>query len=207
MRKARRELQPAGARSLEAMEAELTRIGGLCLDELRVLWRALTQLNAPKALSRDLMARLIAYRIQEQALGKLSRETGRLLDRLARGEAKPARHLKVGTVMVREHQGRLHEVMVVPGGFSWPPSPWQRMRCRAGLFEMVSRSRYRQDCCWPLSALSHFASLVRCRRQSRQSLVTGALLSLTHCGHGENRHSITSLTSVRSVAGTWRPST
>ena len=29
------------------------------------------------------------------------------------------RHLKVGTVIVREHQATLHEVMVVPGGFSW----------------------------------------------------------------------------------------
>jgi hypothetical protein len=102
-----------------AMEAELARIGGLCLDELRALWRAMTQQNAPKALTRDLVARLIAYRIQEQALGKLSRETGKLLDRLAQGEAEPVRHLKVGTVMVREHQGTLHEVMVVPGGFSW----------------------------------------------------------------------------------------
>ena len=29
------------------------------------------------------------------------------------------RHLKVGTVMVREHLGEMHQVMVVPGGFSW----------------------------------------------------------------------------------------
>jgi hypothetical protein len=43
----------------------------------------------------------------------------KLLDRLARGGAEPVRHLKVGTVMVREHQGMLHEVMVVPGGFCW----------------------------------------------------------------------------------------
>ena len=43
----------------------------------------------------------------------------KLLDRLAQGGAEPLRHLKVGTVMVREHQGTLHEVMVVPGGFSW----------------------------------------------------------------------------------------
>jgi Protein of unknown function (DUF2924) len=48
-----------------------------------------------------------------------SSETGKLLDRLARGEAEPVRHLKVGTVMMREHQGVLHEVMVVPDGFSW----------------------------------------------------------------------------------------
>jgi Protein of unknown function (DUF2924) len=119
MRNARRELQPAGALPVAAVEAELSRIGGLCLDELRQLWRAMTQHNAPKALSRDLIARMLAYRIQEQALGKLSHETRRLLDRLARGEGEPIRHLKVGTVMVREHQGILHEVMVVPGGFSW----------------------------------------------------------------------------------------
>src|SRR3984893_9583736 len=33
--------------------------------------------------------------------------------------SEPVRHLKVGTVMVREHRGTLHEVMVVPGGFHW----------------------------------------------------------------------------------------
>ena len=43
----------------------------------------------------------------------------KLLERLAKGGPEPVRHLKVGTVMVREHQGMLHEVMVVPGGFSW----------------------------------------------------------------------------------------
>jgi hypothetical protein len=115
MRKARR--QPALPAA--AIEAELTRIGALSLDELRQLWRIMTRQNAPKALSRDLLARMIAYRVQEQALGKLSRETRKLLARLARGEAEPVRHLKVGTVMVREHNGELHEVMVVPGGFSW----------------------------------------------------------------------------------------
>jgi hypothetical protein len=41
------------------------------------------------------------------------------LDGLAKGGAEPVRHLKVGTVMVREHQGEMHEVMVVPGDFSW----------------------------------------------------------------------------------------
>ena len=49
-------------------------------------------------------------RVQEQRLGKLGRETRKLLDRLARGGAEPVRHLKVGTVVVREHQGTLHEV-------------------------------------------------------------------------------------------------
>jgi hypothetical protein len=111
--------QPVETPAVAPLEAELDRIRALGLDEVRALWRQMTQQNAPKALSRDLMARMIAYRIQEQTLGKLSHETRRLLDRLARGEGEPIRHLKVGTVMVREHQGILHEVMVVPGGFSW----------------------------------------------------------------------------------------
>jgi Protein of unknown function (DUF2924) len=111
--------QPVKTPAAAPLEAELDRICALSLDELRALWRAMTQQNPPRALSRDLLARMLAYRIQEQALGKLSLETRRLLDRLARGEAEPVRHLKVGTVMVREHQGVLHEVMVVPGGFCW----------------------------------------------------------------------------------------
>ena len=73
-----------------------------------------------------MLARVIAYRVQEQRLGKLSREMRKLLDRLVRGGAEPPRHLKVGTVMVREHQGTLHEVMVYRAA-----SPGKRRRIRA----------------------------------------------------------------------------
>jgi hypothetical protein len=112
-------VQPVATPAAQTLEAELDRIAALGLDEVRALWREMTQQNAPKALSRDLLARMIAYRVQEQRLGKLDRETRKLLDRLAKGGGEAVRHLKVGTVMVREHQGTLHEVMVVPGGFSW----------------------------------------------------------------------------------------
>lgn len=103
----------------EALEVELGGIAGLNLVELRTLWLKMTGQGAPKALSRDLLARMIAHRIQEQRLGKLGREMRERLDGLAKGGAEPVRHLKVGTVMVREHQGVMHEVMVVPGGFCW----------------------------------------------------------------------------------------
>ena len=42
-----------------------------------------------KGLTKDIIARMIAYRIQEEAFGGLDRETVKLLDRLARGE-KPS---------------------------------------------------------------------------------------------------------------------
>jgi hypothetical protein len=111
--------RPTGTLSADSIEAELDRIRALSLDELRPCWRGMTERNAPKILSRDLLARMIAYRIQEKAFGGISREVRKLLDRLAKGDAEPVRHLKIGTVMVREHQGTLHQVIVVPGGFSW----------------------------------------------------------------------------------------
>jgi hypothetical protein len=33
--------------------------------------------------------------------------------------AEPSRQVKVGAVIVREHKGVVHEVLVVPGGFRW----------------------------------------------------------------------------------------
>jgi hypothetical protein len=75
----------------------------------------------PKGLTKDIIARMIAYRIQEEAFGGLDKDSVRLLDRLARGE-KPSelnRRLKAGTVLVREYLGERHIVTVVPDGFLW----------------------------------------------------------------------------------------
>jgi len=109
----------AKAPAAETLEAELDCIAALDLGELRALWLKIAGQAAPRALSRDLIARMIAHRVQEQRLGKLGREMRQRLDGLAWGGAEPVRHLKVGTVTVREHQGEMYEVMVVPGGFSW----------------------------------------------------------------------------------------
>ena len=104
MRKTR--IWPTEVPSADDLEAELSNIRALSLDELRAYWRKMTERNAPKIVSRDLLARMIAHRIQEQALGGLSRETRKLLDRLAKGDGEPVRHLKIGTALVREHQAR-----------------------------------------------------------------------------------------------------
>src|SRR5712691_4715367 len=76
----------------------------------------------PAGLTKDIFARMIAYRIQEEGFGGLDRETIKLLDRLARGEKAGTelnRRLKAGTVLVREYQGERHTVTVVPDGFVW----------------------------------------------------------------------------------------
>jgi Protein of unknown function (DUF2924) len=103
----------------ETLEVELDRIAAFGLNELRAFWLKMTGQGAPRLLSGALLARMIAHRIRERRLGKFTREMRQRLDGLARGGGEPVRHLKVGTVMVREHQGVTHEVIVVPGGFSW----------------------------------------------------------------------------------------
>lgn len=106
----------------DAIEAEIDRIRSLGLDALRSRWRATFGAVPPKGLTKDLIARMLAYRIQEEAYGGLDRATVKLLDGLARG-GKAAkefnRRLKPGTVLVREYRGERHTVTVVAGGFVW----------------------------------------------------------------------------------------
>ena len=100
-----------------AIEAEIERIRSLGADEL---WRMTFGSMPPRALTKDLIARMITYRLQEEAFGGLDRATIKLLDRLARGEKHELnRRLKAGTVLVREYRGERHTVTVVPNGFVW----------------------------------------------------------------------------------------
>ena len=73
----------------------------------------------PADLSKDLLGRMIAYRLQERAFGGLDRESLRFLDGLARHGGSPRRRLKPGTVLVRDYQGQRHTVTVVTDGFDW----------------------------------------------------------------------------------------
>jgi hypothetical protein len=110
--------QPASAPA-EPLDAVLARIAEMNIEQLRGCWRETFASDPPAAFSKDLLARAICYRLQEQAFGGLSASTGRQLRSLAKPDAEPPRRIKVGSVLVREHQGLVHEVLVVPGGFCW----------------------------------------------------------------------------------------
>ena len=102
-----------------AIEAEIAHLRLLALDALRRHWRVLFGRNPPAALSKDLLGRMIAYRLQERAFGGLDRESLRFLDGLARHGGSPRRRLKPGTVLVRDYQGQRQTVTVVSDGFDW----------------------------------------------------------------------------------------
>ena len=91
-----------------AIEAEIAHLRSLAPDALRRHWRVIFGRTPPAALSKDLLGRMIAYRLQEQAFGGLDRESLRFLDGLARHGSPPRRRLKPGTVLVRDYQGQRH---------------------------------------------------------------------------------------------------
>jgi hypothetical protein len=98
---------------------ELAALAAMSIDDLRVRWRKQTGKRAPEGFSKDLIARVLAFRLQEQMLGGLDPHDRRALSMAARPQAGAIAHLKVGSMIVREYQGVLHEVMVVPGGLCW----------------------------------------------------------------------------------------
>ena len=103
----------------------LSRLPKLDIHELREEWRFLYKANASPHLSRELLIRAVAYRMQEVALGGLRPEPQRQLRQIAEelkhtGEgAKRFRpQLKPGPRLMREWQGRTYEVVVLDDCFS-----------------------------------------------------------------------------------------
>ena len=132
----------------ERIEAELARLAVLDVTGLRQRWRRMVGRPAPDHLSRLLLHRLLAYRIQATAFGDLDRETARQLDRLGRGEidardgtpggagvdAIPLPSLttsRPGTVLVREWQGELQQVTVLERGFAWKGATYDSLSSAA----------------------------------------------------------------------------
>jgi hypothetical protein len=104
----------------------LVRLSEVTIFELRGEWRRLHRTPPPMRLSRDLLTRGIAYKLQERAYGSLSTATARKLEQagaypLSRGAVKPAPpiSLKPGTRLVREWRGVTHMVLIHSDGIEW----------------------------------------------------------------------------------------
>jgi hypothetical protein len=76
-------------RDAAAIAAEIEHIRSLRLDALRRRWRLVFGRMPAAGLSKDLLGRMIAARLQERAFGGLDRASLRFLESLARQE-RPA---------------------------------------------------------------------------------------------------------------------
>ena len=108
------------------LDSRIAAIAAMNIDQLRALWRAEHRCDPPAGLTKDLLARALTYGLQERAFGGLSASTARVLRSLGKPGPERQRHIKVGSLLIREHEGKRHEVVVIPGGFLWEGRTYER---------------------------------------------------------------------------------
>ena len=116
----------AGSRAETDIEGRIIALEALTTADLQIEWRRFYRTMPPTWLSRDLLIRGVAHRVQEQAHGGLSLSTKRRLrslsddaDQRGGAAAAPAIALKPGTKLVREWHGHAHTVSVLDDGFEY----------------------------------------------------------------------------------------
>lgn len=98
--------------------------------QLLSLWRRLHRRQPPEALRGELLARVLAHELQTVRHGGLSAAVRLRLKQVVADASRPAgdgdndgtspsRSLRLGTRMMREWQGALHEIEVVRDGYLW----------------------------------------------------------------------------------------
>ena len=104
---------------------EIIALETLATKKLHKQWRRHYHSEPPTGLSRDLLIRAIASKIQERMHGGLPQSVKRklrtLAEQLETGNVKfnPSTMLKPGTNLVREWGGRTHTVIVLEDGFGY----------------------------------------------------------------------------------------
>jgi hypothetical protein len=133
--------------SLHAHEREVEVLRQLSPNELKARWLALKGVPLPKYMRRELMARAVAHAEREHRDGGLDAATRKRLEALiaaiipngAAPARAPARKLKAGTRLLREWQGRVHEVALEADGFVWNG---ERYRSLSEIARLITGTRW-----------------------------------------------------------------
>jgi hypothetical protein len=130
---------------LAEVDGEIARLVNRSTQELRRAWRTLYHTGPPLGLSRDLMTRGLADKLQQRAHGGPSRALQRRLQILAGEFEKGARSfdpgiaLKTGATLVRQWRGHTHTVLVREDGFEYEG---QRYRSLTVIAERITGAHW-----------------------------------------------------------------
>ena len=130
---------------LSGLECEIAGLIGQSTQELRRAWRTLHHTGPPLGLSRDLIIRGLADKLQQRAQGGPTRAVQRRL-RILAGEFErdarsldPGRVLKTGATLVRQWRGHTHTVLVREDGFEYDG---QRYRSLTVIAERITGAHW-----------------------------------------------------------------
>jgi hypothetical protein len=130
---------------LAGLDGEITGLVDRSTQELRRAWRKLHHTGPPLGLSRDLMIRGLADKLQQRAHGGPRCALQHRLQILAGEFEKGARSfdpsiaLKTGATLVRQWRGRTHTVLVREDGFEYEG---QRYRSLTVIAEQITGAHW-----------------------------------------------------------------
>jgi len=109
---------------MSTLVTDLAELGDLDLHNLREKWQRHYGTEPPPSISWELLQRAVGYKMQEEMFGGLSRRTLLQLSTLksasgtrSLSEVKGAAPVpKSGTKLIREWQGKVHEVLALEDG-------------------------------------------------------------------------------------------
>jgi hypothetical protein len=126
--------------------SDLAGLADLDMNDLRRLWTELFGIEPVQRVSRELLTRAIAHRLQENAEGGFSKKTLRKLARFAADlgasgsiSVDAAADIRAGTRLVREWQGRVHEVIVLDDQYLWKGA---RYRSLSEIARLITGTRW-----------------------------------------------------------------
>jgi Protein of unknown function (DUF2924) len=131
--------------ALVELDGEIAGLVNRSTEELRRAWQTLHHTGPPLGLSRDLIIRGLADKLQQRAHGGPSRALERRLRTLAAEFAKGARSfdpdivLKTGATLVRQWRGHTHTVLAREDGFEYEG---QRYRSLTVIAERITGAHW-----------------------------------------------------------------
>ncbi|MDD3149349.1 MAG: DUF2924 domain-containing protein [Candidatus Gastranaerophilales bacterium] len=122
-------------------QAEINELEGLSREELIKKWKKLFKTNLPLHAKKPLLIKHIAWELQARQQGGLSAQTKKQLDKLAdslsRGKeitgattilkSSTSIEIKAGTKLIREYQGKKHEVIALEKGFEYQNNKYKSL--------------------------------------------------------------------------------
>ena len=118
----------------DPISERLVSISKINKSELHDLWKQLFEHVPSSRVRRDIMIPILAYRLQEKALGELTVEAkrklstfARTLERNANAEFLYPRSIKQGTRLVRQWHDKVHVVEVEKRGYKYNGSSYESL--------------------------------------------------------------------------------
>lgn len=118
---------------MSSVDVEVAALPKLGRAGLQQKWREIFRTAPPAAFTPDLLARGIAHRLQEKALGRLEPVLARQLQSESQGRAGARPKLRTGNRLVRRWRGCTYVVDVTADGFRYLDATYGSLSEIAGL--------------------------------------------------------------------------